>query len=108
MHLALGRVLQANSCYRRYVLRPPIEGGPCQLSHPSQAAAWSHPCVARNPPGAGSEFKMEPMSLARSNGLGYSDRKTVSAIGGNSTVDKGTTIDAFPGIKHEKEIREPL
>jgi hypothetical protein len=51
---------------------------------------------------------MDPRFLACGNGLGFSDRQTFSAIGGNSTVDKGTTIDAFPGIKHDKEIREPL
>lgn len=53
-------------------------------------------------------FKMDPMFLACGNGLRFSDRQTFSAIRGNGTVDQGTTIDALPGIKHDKEIREPL
>jgi hypothetical protein len=51
---------------------------------------------------------MGAILLASGNGLGFSDRQTLSAIRGNGTVDQGTTIDALPGIKHDKEIREPL
>jgi hypothetical protein len=51
---------------------------------------------------------MRPRFLACGNGLGFSDRKALAAIRGNGTIDNGTTIDAFPGIKHDKEIREPL
>lgn len=48
------------------------------------------------------------MFLARGNGLRFSDRQTLSAIRGNGTVDNGPTIDALPGIEHDKVIREPL
>lgn len=48
------------------------------------------------------------MSLARGNGLRFSDRQTLSAIRRNSPVDNGATVDALPGIEHDKEIREPL
>jgi len=51
---------------------------------------------------------MQPMSLARGNRLGFSGSQTLSAIRGDGAVDKGTTIDAFPGIKYEQEIREPF
>jgi hypothetical protein len=44
------------------------------------------------------------MFLARDNGMGFSDRQTFLAICGNSTVYNGSAIEAFPGIKHEKEI----
>jgi len=46
--------------------------------------------------------------LARSNGLGFSGRKTLSAIIGNGAVNDGTAIHAFPGIEHEKEIGKPF
>ena len=45
---------------------------------------------------------------ARGHGLGFSSLQTLSAILGNGAVDNGAAIEAFPGIKHEKEIGEPL
>ena len=51
---------------------------------------------------------MNPMVLASGNGLGFSDCQTRSAIGGNGTVDNGTTIDTLPGIEYDEKIREPL
>jgi hypothetical protein len=68
----------------------------------------THQSVARIPPGSSSDLEMRPRFLACGNGLGFSDRKALAAIRGNGTIDNGTTIDAFPGIKHDKEIREPL
>ena len=47
-------------------------------------------------------------SLARGNGLGFTGSQTLSAIIRDGAVDNGAAIDAFPCIKHEKEIREPL
>ena len=46
--------------------------------------------------------------LLRGNGLGLSGRQTLSTIVGNSAVDDRPAVDAFPGIEHEKEIREPI
>lgn len=46
--------------------------------------------------------------LLRSNGLGLAGCQALSAIAGNSAVDDRPAVDAFPGIEHEKEIREPL
>ncbi len=42
--------------------------------------------------------------LPRGNGLGFSGRQALSAILGNSAVDDCPAIEAFPGIKGEKEI----
>ncbi|MBK9306537.1 MAG: hypothetical protein IPM58_05475 [Nitrospira sp.] len=47
-------------------------------------------------------------SLPHSSGLGASGSQTLSAIIRNGAVDNGATIDAFPSIKYEKEIRKPL
>jgi hypothetical protein len=47
-------------------------------------------------------------SLARGNGLGFTGSQTLSAIIRNGAVDDGAAIDAFPCVKHEKEIREPF
>ena len=46
--------------------------------------------------------------LAGDDSLGFTGRQTLSAIIGNGAVDDGAAIDAFPCIKHEEEIREPL
>ncbi len=51
---------------------------------------------------------MTPIILSHGHGLGLSGRQTLSAIVGNGAVDNGAAIEAFPGIEHEKEIREPL
>jgi hypothetical protein len=51
---------------------------------------------------------MVQVCLLGSDSLGLSDRQALSAIMGDSAVDNGTAIEAFPGIKDEKEIREPL
>jgi hypothetical protein len=47
-------------------------------------------------------------SLVRGNSLGISRGQTLSAVIRDGAVDNGTAIDAFPCVKHEKEIREPL
>ena len=55
------------------------------------------------------EFEPEwSRELARANGLRLAGRQTLSAIIGNGAVNNGTAVDAFPCIKHEKEVREPL
>lgn len=55
------------------------------------------------------EFEPDwPMVLARTDGLGFAGSQTLPAIIGNGTVDNGAAVDAFPCIKHEKEVREPL
>ena len=46
--------------------------------------------------------------LAHGNRLRFPDRQTPPAIIRNGAVDNGAAIHAFPCIKHEKEIREPL
>jgi hypothetical protein len=46
--------------------------------------------------------------LAYGHGLGSSGSQALSAIVGNRAVYNGAAIEAFPGIEHEKEIREPL
>ncbi len=48
------------------------------------------------------------MGLARTDGLRLAGSQTLSAIVRNGAVDNGTAIDAFPCIKHKKEVREPL
>ena len=40
--------------------------------------------------------------------LGFLCGQTLSTILGNSAVDNGTAIEAFPGIEYEKEVRESL
>lgn len=47
-------------------------------------------------------------SLPCSPSLGALGSQTLSAIIGNRAVNDGAAIDAFPSIKHEKEIRKPL
>lgn len=58
----------------------------------------------------GSEFESEMVrtSLSNINGLRFLDSQTLSAILRKSAIDHGAAIEAFPGIKHEKEIGEPL
>lgn len=51
---------------------------------------------------------MVGMSLARGDGVGFAGRQTLSAILGDGAVDNGAAVEALPGIKDEKEIREPL
>ena len=46
--------------------------------------------------------------LARGNGLWLSCCQTLSPIVGDRTIDDGATINTFPGVENEKEIREPL
>jgi hypothetical protein len=59
-------------------------------------------------PGLDSEPEMVSTLLAHGNSLGTSGRQTLSAIAGDGAIDNGAAIDAFPGIEHKKEIREPL
>jgi hypothetical protein len=47
---------------------------------------------------------MGSICLARVNGLRFSGSQTLSAITGNGPVNNGAAIEAFPCIKHEKEI----
>jgi hypothetical protein len=55
------------------------------------------------------EFEPEwSMELARADGLRLAGCQTLSAIIGNGAVNNGAAVDAFPCIKHEKEVREPL
>lgn len=57
----------------------------------------------------GSEFEPEwSRGLARTDGLRLAGSQTLSSIIGNGSVDNSAAIDAFPCIKHEKEVREPL
>jgi len=44
--------------------------------------------------------------LAGRNRLRFTRGKAFSPIGGNRPIDDGATVNAFPGIKNEKEIGE--
>ena len=46
--------------------------------------------------------------LPRGKGPSISGSQTLPAVIGNRAIDDGAAIEAFPGIKHEKEVREPL
>jgi hypothetical protein len=58
----------------------------------------------------GLDYKPELLSifLPRRNGLGALGSQTLSAIIGDSAINNGAAVQAFPGIEHEKEIRESL
>lgn len=60
------------------------------------------------PPSEACEYEMVLITLPYVNGLGLSGSQTLSAVIGNRAVDDGPAVDAFPGIKHEKEVREPF
>jgi hypothetical protein len=56
------------------------------------------------PLGSNSESEKVSAFLTHSNGLGFSDGQTVSAIIGNRAINNGAAIDAFPCVEDEKEI----
>ena len=61
-----------------------------------------------SPTGSETEPNSVGIVLTRGDGLRVSGRQAFAAIVGNGAVDNGAAIDAFPCVKHEKEIREPL
>ena len=60
------------------------------------------------PAGSESEPTVGQIFLACGSGLGFLGLQALSAILGNGAVDNGPAVETFPGIKDEKEIREPL
>lgn len=44
------------------------------------------------------------VALAGRNSLRFTCREALSPIGRNGSIDDGTTVDALPGVKNEKEI----
>jgi hypothetical protein len=49
-----------------------------------------------------------PIRSASGNGVLLSRCQALSAVLRNGAIDNGATVNAFPGIKDEEKIREPL